>query len=270
MIGSTTPRGGAHAKKHRPYPDQPCRQPAATGGADRGQPGARRRRPATDERFEATLGAAVEEVVRRQRELGIDVPGDGEFGKAMAQSVNYGSWWRYSWQRLSGIEPGEQNLYEMTPQRSRPGEVVLTSFGDRRDRTLFAAAYSDPESGITTGPRPPTPVCVAPLGYAGRDLIRADIANFKAALAAAGVAEGFMTAVAPGSCSRIGNTLLQDRGGVPLRLRRGDARGIQGDRRRRHHPAARRSGARRELGHGQPRADGRGVPANSRRCGSRR
>ena len=161
---------------------------------------------AGDERdFQRTLGAAVVEAVRHQHELGIDVPGDGEFGKSMGQGVNYGSWWRYSWQRLSGIEPGEQSLYEMAPQRSRPGEVVLTSFGDRRDRTQFAAAYNDPDSGITTGPRPPAPVCAGPLRYAGHDMIRADIANFKAALTAAGVAEGFMTAVAPGSCSRIGN-----------------------------------------------------------------
>ena len=70
--------------------------------------------------FDATLSAAVMDVVRHQRELGIDVPGDGEFGKSMAQRVNYGSWWRYSWQRLAGIEPGEQTLYEMAPQRSRP------------------------------------------------------------------------------------------------------------------------------------------------------
>jgi 5-methyltetrahydropteroyltriglutamate--homocysteine methyltransferase len=155
--------------------------------------------------FQATLSGAVMDAVRRQHQLGIDVPGDGEFGKAMGQSVNYGSWWRYSWQRLAGIEPGAQTLYEMTPQRSRPGEIVLTSFGDRRDRSQFAAAYNDPESGITTGPRPPAPVCVAPLTYAGHDMIKADIANFKAALSAAGVEEGFMTAVAPGSCSRIGN-----------------------------------------------------------------
>ncbi|HEV2336142.1 MAG TPA: hypothetical protein VGS13_11630, partial [Stellaceae bacterium] len=162
---------------------------------------------AADEReFGQTLGAAVGDVVRRQRDLGIDVPGDGEFGKSMAQSVNYGSWWRYSWQRLAGIAPGEQTLYEMAPQRSAPGHIVLTSFGDRRDRTQFAAAYNDPDSGITTGPRPPSPVCVAPLTYAGGDMIRADIANFQAALAAAGVAEGFMTAVAPASCARIGNT----------------------------------------------------------------
>jgi 5-methyltetrahydropteroyltriglutamate--homocysteine methyltransferase len=84
--------------------------------------------------------------------------------------------------------------------------VVLTSFGDRRDRTRFAAAYNDPESGITTGPRPPAPICVAPIGYTGRDAIAADIANFKAALAQAGIAEGFMSAVAPGSAARIGNS----------------------------------------------------------------
>ena len=155
--------------------------------------------------FQKTLSAAVMDVVRRQHDLGIDVPGDGEFGKSMGQSVNYGSWWRYSWQRLGGIEPGGQTLYEMEARRSTPGHIVLTSFGDRRDRGQFAAAYGDPDSGITTGPRPPSPVCTAPLRYAGADLIRADIANFRAALAAAGVAEGFMTAVAPASCARIVN-----------------------------------------------------------------
>jgi 5-methyltetrahydropteroyltriglutamate--homocysteine methyltransferase len=70
---------------------------------------------------------------------------------------------------------------------------------------LFAAAYNDPESGITTGPRPPSPVCTGPLRYSGQDMIGADIARFKAALAAAGVEEGFMTAVAPASCARIAN-----------------------------------------------------------------
>jgi len=156
-------------------------------------------------KYRRTLAAAVMDAVRRQHETGIDVPCDGEFGKAMGQRVNYGSWWRYSWQRLGGIEPGGQSLYEMEARRSQPGGIVLTSFGDRRDRTMFASAYNDPESGITTGPRPPAPVCVAPLTYAGHDMIRADIANFQAALKAAGAAEGFMTAVAPGSCSRIGN-----------------------------------------------------------------
>jgi 5-methyltetrahydropteroyltriglutamate--homocysteine methyltransferase len=94
----------------------------------------------------------------------------------------------------------------MEARRSRPGHVVLTSFGDRRDRTRFAAAYGDPDSAITTGPRPPAPICIAPIHYAGHAAIKADIANFTAALQAAGVEEGFMTAVAPGSASRIGNS----------------------------------------------------------------
>jgi 5-methyltetrahydropteroyltriglutamate--homocysteine methyltransferase len=161
--------------------------------------------PIDDATVQQILQAAVTEVVRRQRDIGIDIPGDGEFGKPMAQRVQYGSWWRYSWQRLGGLDFPGPSPFDTTPRRSRPGEVVLTSFGDRRDRTQFAAAYADPESGITTGPRAPAPVCVAPVTYTGHDAVAADIANFKAAMQAAGVEEGFMTAVAPGSASRIAN-----------------------------------------------------------------
>ena len=114
------------------------------------------------------LSASVAEVVRRQKDIGIDVPGDGEFGKPMAQRVNYGSWWRYSWNRLGGLDPQGPSLYEMEPRRSSPGHVVLTSFGDRRDRTRFAGPYNDPDSGITTGPRPPAPICVRSSSRASR------------------------------------------------------------------------------------------------------
>ena len=95
-----------HAAQPRPHRDQPCRQPAAPGRADRGEPGApgrrRRRRGAVPGR---NCNAAVVDVVRRQQELGIDIPGDGEFGKAMGHRVNYGAWWSYSFQRLGGLDP---------------------------------------------------------------------------------------------------------------------------------------------------------------------
>src|SRR5262249_46514532 len=68
------------------------------------------------------------------------------------------------------------------------------------------AAYADPDSGITTGPRAALwPVCVSKLTYVGHAAIQSDIANFKTALQAAGVEEGFMTSIAPGSASRIAN-----------------------------------------------------------------
>jgi len=50
------------------------------------------------------------------------------------------------------------------------------------------------------------PVCVGPVSYTGQAAIASDIANFKAGLAAAGVEEGFMTSVAPGSAARLRNT----------------------------------------------------------------
>jgi 5-methyltetrahydropteroyltriglutamate--homocysteine methyltransferase len=156
--------------------------------------------------FQSTLRSTVADVVRRQREAGVDIPNDGEFGKAMGHRVNYRAWWSYCFNRLGGLELGKAGLYDVPARRARPGEVVLTSFADRRDRLAFAAAYADPESGITTGPRPPLwPVCVGPLTYKGQAAIQADIANLKAALAAAGVEEGFMTSIAPGSASRIEN-----------------------------------------------------------------
>jgi len=160
--------------------------------------------PAT---YQTRLAEATVEVVRKQKEAGISIPGDGEYGKEMGQRVNYGAWWSYSFQRLGGCQLGTE-LYRIRPNRSTHDHVTLTSFGDRRDRALFAAAYADPESGVSSnrgGPGMKLPVCVDKITYTGHDAIAADIAHFKAGLAAAGVDEGFMTSIAPGSASRIGN-----------------------------------------------------------------
>jgi 5-methyltetrahydropteroyltriglutamate--homocysteine methyltransferase len=157
--------------------------------------------------YQAQLAATVRDVVRRQRECGIDIAGDGEYGKEMGQRINYGAWWSYSFQRLGGLRIGEY-MYRMPPQRRKEGEVVLTAFPDRRDRNLFPTAYADPDSGVSSnrgGPGMRLPVCVDKLTYTGHAAIAADIAHFKAGLQAAGVEEGFMTSIAPGSCSRIGN-----------------------------------------------------------------
>jgi 5-methyltetrahydropteroyltriglutamate--homocysteine methyltransferase len=156
--------------------------------------------------FQKKLAQSVADVVRRQVSAGIAVPGDGEYGKSMGSKINYRAWWSYSFTRLSGLKIEDIDRDTLPVHRSSPGNPVLSTFADRRDRDRFAAAYSDPESGITTGPRLSNwPFAVGPVRYTGQAAIAADIANFKAALKASGVSEGFMTSIGPASCARVGN-----------------------------------------------------------------
>lgn len=156
--------------------------------------------------FQKKLTQSVADVVRRQVAAGITVPGDGEYGKSMGSKINYRAWWSYSFTRLGGLRIEDIDRDTLPVHRSSPGNTVLSTFADRRDRDRFKAAYSDPESGITTGPRLTTwPFAVEPVRYTGHAAIASDIANFKAALAASGVSEGFMTSIGPASCARVGN-----------------------------------------------------------------
>jgi len=78
-------------------------------------------------RFQEQLHAAVVDVVRRQQQLGIDIPGDGEFGKSMGHRVNYGAWWHYLFQRLGGLDPAGPALYDVPARRSRTGATGSAS-----------------------------------------------------------------------------------------------------------------------------------------------
>ena len=159
----------------------------------------------SDERaFQALLQSAVTDVVRRQKGAGIDVSGDGEFGKSMGHAVNYRAWLSYSFTRLSGLQL--ENPPDVPARPAKPDDLVIAGFTKRRDRARFNAAYNDPESNISIGRQPfIRPICVGPVNYTGQQAIAADIAHFKAALKAGGVEEGFMTAIAPGSAARLGN-----------------------------------------------------------------
>ena len=160
----------------------------------------------TGTEYESLLSAAVVDLVQRQVDTGITVPGDGEFGKAMSSDVDYGAWWSYSFQRLSGLELLPGGPFSSAPIRSTPGNVTLTTFPDRRDWTLFAEAYRDPKSGISLGDSAPSfPTATGPVTYTGQDQIAADIAHFTKGLDAAGASKGFLTSLSPGSASRIGN-----------------------------------------------------------------
>ena len=158
------------------------------------------------------LRAAVAGVVARQREIGIDLVNDGEYGHSMGQRYDYGSWWTYVFQRLGGVELTRISIAEMPQAKSKPGEITLASFGERRDWQAFAQAYMDPSSGASVPNREDAvaPVCHGPLTYTGQEAVRRDIADMKAAMAAAGVSDGFLNSVAPGSCARFGNQYYAD------------------------------------------------------------
>jgi 5-methyltetrahydropteroyltriglutamate--homocysteine methyltransferase len=159
-----------------------------------------------DVAFAQVLAAAVSDVVRKQHELSIDIPDDGEFGKPVAGSYDYGAWWNYAFARLSGFSPagaGSQSRH----QKSSVADLALTSFANRRDWQKFAEFYQDPESSgslMGSAARRPVarPACTGPIKYVGHAALAADIANLKTALAATGTQEGFMCSIGPGSFAR--------------------------------------------------------------------
>src|SRR5699024_10757162 len=161
--------------------------------------------PASDDEFREVLRTAVVDVVAKQREIGISLPNDGEYGHLMGSAVNYGAWWSSMLDRVSGLELTRADHFSPEPVRSAPGDVRLTTFPDRRDWTLFAEAYQDPTSGITVGSQPTFPAATGPVAYSevGRALIAQDIANAQAAFDAAGYEGGFLNSLSPGSGSRI-------------------------------------------------------------------
>lgn len=157
------------------------------------------------ENYNELLTTAVVDLVNRQTNIGVTVPGDGEFGKAMSEAIDYGAWWSYSFGRTDGLAIDNDVKWLTERNLSTPGNVVLDGFGYRRDRANFSEAYNDPSSGIPTGTQPAFPKVVAPISYTGHAAIASDIANLKAGLKASGAANGFITSLSPGSASRIGN-----------------------------------------------------------------
>ncbi len=157
------------------------------------------------------LRAAVADVVARQRETGIDLVNDGEYGHIMGQRYDYGSWWTYVFQRLTNVELTDTSIAEIPQPAAKPGEIRLASFAERRDWQAFLDAYLDPTAGVgLPNVMALAPVCRGPITYQGQADVQRDIADMKAAMAAAGVSDGFLNSVAPGSCARFGNEYYAD------------------------------------------------------------
>jgi 5-methyltetrahydropteroyltriglutamate--homocysteine methyltransferase len=129
--------------------------------------------------YQEVLGRSVAQAVKRQAEAGIDIPSDGEFGKNI-------SWSQYALERLSGFE-------------RRPVPKEKNPFYGGADRARFAEFYAELDAQPGGGSSAHLAVCTGPIAYTGQAEVRRDIDNFKAALAAAGVKEGFLPVAAPSS-----------------------------------------------------------------------
>jgi 5-methyltetrahydropteroyltriglutamate--homocysteine methyltransferase len=139
------------------------------------QSAAARKDSRSEPQYRDALRQATVDVVAQQAQAGIDIANDGEYGKS--------SWANYVLDRMTGFEPRPDSLYEA---------VWLG-----RDRFRFAEFMKAqfPRGAIGA----PGHACVGPITYQGHEAVRRNISDLTAALAKAGIAEGFMTAVAPAS-----------------------------------------------------------------------
>ncbi|MGE0059233.1 MAG: cobalamin-independent methionine synthase II family protein [Dehalococcoidia bacterium] len=119
------------------------------------------------------------EAVKKQREVGVDIPSDGEFSKS--------SFAGYVTDRLTG--------WEFTTKYPMRGGGTARS----RDRRMFPDFY-DAERSSNVAPANQTtgwPVCTGPITYRGEEATKVDLENFKSALAGQDFEEAFVPACGP-------------------------------------------------------------------------
>jgi 5-methyltetrahydropteroyltriglutamate--homocysteine methyltransferase len=158
--------------------------------------------------------SAIADVVRRQSDSGINIANDGEFGKAMRRSVDFGAWWSYVYDRLAG--------FELREEAAKKGRAAWT-FGSK-ERKEFAVFYTEEASagqggtssaaaaaqGATSSARMYGLTCTSPVKYTGHAIVQHDIENLKSALTGGSVEEAFMTAVSPATLQILANAYYKN------------------------------------------------------------
>src|SRR5437660_10257042 len=129
--------------------------------------------PVDPEALAARVASAVEEVVRKQTDAGVEVVNDGEMSKP--------SYATYIKDRLSGFG-GSGNTFVYQD---------LVDFPN-----LAKRVFGDPGRS-----RRKTPACNAAIGVRDANAAKTDVDNLKHALAAVGRTDSFMSAASPGVVS---------------------------------------------------------------------
>ncbi len=163
---------------------------------------------APDEKLQPRLAAAVGDIVRRQAECGIAVVNDGEYGKAMRSSMDFGAWWSYVYPRLEG--------FELREEQAKKGRAAWT-YGSK-ERKDFAEFYAAEASAAANAARQSGSssaqlyglTCAAPVKYVGHAAIKRDIANLAAVMRTHRVEEAFMTSVSPATLQILPNAYYKN------------------------------------------------------------
>jgi 5-methyltetrahydropteroyltriglutamate--homocysteine methyltransferase len=132
---------------------------------------------AVDEKsYAERVRAAVQESVKQQAAVGLDVVSDGEMGKP--------SFITYAAQRLAGLEQRAGN---------RP-----SPFANTRETRDFPEYYqSAAAEQVSSRRRRALMVCTGPIAYKGHDLLRSELEILKSAMKGVDAAEAFVPAIAP-------------------------------------------------------------------------
>jgi 5-methyltetrahydropteroyltriglutamate--homocysteine methyltransferase len=147
--------------------------------------------PYDEAAYERCLRDAVRAVVRHQKEVGVDIVSDGEYGKS--------SWNYYVYRRLGGFElrPAPPVRMQAVTEASREEDPTIATDWARFPE--FYAHYFAQEQGDYEEPGGIW-ACTSEITYTGQEAIARDIANLRDAMDAEGVTEGFLPVVAPASC----------------------------------------------------------------------
>lgn len=151
-------------------------------------------RPIDENVFDATVSAAIEDVVHEQVRIGVDIPNDGEIGRL--------GFSRYIKQRLAGLEAREMDPEEDL-HTSRRGEMAQFPGFYKLFYRDFRTMWMDPEVDISELPNVIGTYerfrVTGPIRYRGQEAIQKDIRRLKAALEGQEVADAFIAATVPSS-----------------------------------------------------------------------
>jgi 5-methyltetrahydropteroyltriglutamate--homocysteine methyltransferase len=152
-------------------------------------------KPVDQDAFASLVQEGVRDVVRKQAEVGIDIPSDGEYSKP--------SFAGYVTERLQGLETRRVDREDGPGQMSYP--ILNEEFPGfmAQYNSMYRIMWMPPSipreavEEAVRGSRAGRTVVAGPISYKGQDLVKRDIDNFKAALDGLPFEEAFIPAATP-------------------------------------------------------------------------